>query len=94
MLVDVEYPAERIYEAFDKVFPLLQSIRNAINQNQLRFAESTFAETLSSIVAYRNSARGLLEVISKESQTTQIDAEKAIAMFKELSESQKNVLTN
>lgn len=79
--------ASEVYEMYDIVkSTVLDLIKENIDKEQLKFFNDCFEETLNSLIAYSNSAAGILEKIQndKMAQIMQIDA------FKDFLENDKD----
>lgn len=59
--------ARDLYENYDLVMgaDLVSQVRAFISPVQLAFFDSTLEKTLNSIIAYRNSAKGLIDILSE-----------------------------
>ena len=79
--IETAITEEDIYENYDilKGSGAADAIRAAICVEQLAFFEKTLAETLDSIVAYRNSAKGIVDVLSQNAADQSQTMENALS---------------
>lgn len=74
---------KEIYEEYDFVqrFNLIEQVRPKIDPRQLVFFEDTLAKTLDSIIAYRNSAAGIVDALAENAKQDTADMQAAIEMI-------------
>lgn len=73
-----------VYNEYDvlKTLGVVESVKEKVDKEQLRFFEKTLSATIEGIVAYRNSARGMLESITASSQADISKIQEALDLFK------------
>lgn len=73
-----------IYNEYDvlKTLGIIESVREKINKEQLAFFEKTLDTTIAGLLAFRNSARGILESITASSQADVSKIQEALDLFK------------
>lgn len=74
-----------LYESYDIIFEkeIMEKVKDKINPKQLAFIEETLDKTLLSIVAYRNSAQGIVDVLSENAEKQVTNLENAIKDFED-----------
>lgn len=73
-----------IYAEYDYIqrFGVLEQILPLIDADQLKFFNETLDETLVSIIAYRNSAVGIVEALASNAKTEVSDMQQALDLLK------------
>ena len=86
-----DFEATKLYEAYDLIFAhdIMEKVKPLINPMQLEFISSTIDKTLKSIVDYRNSAQGIIDVLSLKANSQVESMEKAIQEFEDPSKMQE-----
>lgn len=64
----LEVPMSEVYSNYDFLAnnEVLTKVKEVIDEEQLKFFKETLDKTLTSILAYRNSAQGILETLSAD----------------------------
>lgn len=72
-----------IYAEYDVIqaFDVMQNVLEKIDRRQVEFFEKTLDETLESILAYRNSAKGIVDALAAEAEADGEKMEKAMSFF-------------
>lgn len=85
----VDCSAQEAYEMYDilESCDLPEDIKNMIDSKQLAFFEKNFDETLNSLIAYQNSAAGILDKIQNEKMAKNMEYDS----FKEFLENDGDV---
>lgn len=87
---------DEIYAEYDRVayFKIMENLLPKIDGEQVRFYKETLEKTLKSIVDYRNSAKGIIDTLSREAEEDSEKMEKVFSFMKdaEQQESVKNIL--
>lgn len=62
----VGFTADNLYEMYDILteMDVIETIKQQVNPTQLKFFKTTLAKTLENLVAYKNSALGVLDAIT------------------------------
>lgn len=86
-----DFKVTEVYEAYDLIFSheIMEKVRPLIDSKQLDFISSTIDKTLESIVNYRNSAQGIIDVLSLNASSQVENIEKAIQEFEDPSKMQE-----
>lgn len=72
-----------IYQEYDFIqrFELLDQVKPLLDDKQMAFFEKTTKETLDSIIAYRNSAQGIMETLAANAKRDTSAMQEAIDML-------------
>lgn len=86
--VDISFLTEyremkEIYEEYDLVYRhgVMQEVLPKIDEGLLKFFNETLDATLESIMAYRNSAVGIVDALAENAKKDTVDMEKAVAFM-------------
>lgn len=76
----LDFDAIRCYEFYDALqhFGIIDAVTNLIQPKQLQFFENNLRDTLNSLVAYRNSAAGIIESLQQKSGEDTLNLNKAM----------------
>lgn len=66
---------------FIKAYGILDEILPKLNQEQIKFFERTLDKTMESIIAYRNSAKGIVDALAAEAEEDSNKIERALSLF-------------
>lgn len=80
--MDTVHELKDIYGEYDllKRYAVVEAVLEVVDPAQLKFFNETLDETLTSILAYRNSAQGIVDSISDAAKDVNKDVEGALAM--------------
>ena len=83
----------QIYAEYDLVYRygVMDKVKEFIDPGQLCFFEDTLNETLTSIIAYRNSAAGIVDVLAEAAKTDTDKMQNAINMISDQEQNEKLV---
>lgn len=80
-----------IYEEYDLIrhFEVLEKVKQFIDSSQIEFYEKTLEETLTSVIAYRNSAAGIIDLIAENAKADNAAIDKALNFMDDPSQQAK-----
>lgn len=83
----------QIYAEYDLVYRygVMDKVKEFIDPGQLCFFEDTLNETLTSIIAYRNSAAGIVDALAEAAKTDTDKMQNAINMISDQEQNEKLV---